>query len=124
MDTAALKARLMEEARRYDPAEKPASRLTPHRNALVLFRAKGLSYAGIAERFRQQGLNVAPSTVVLFCRQHIKGTEVLRERRRLEAGTAHSENTPGAAVVPFAMPPVKPAAAAGRRGPKIARDDF
>lgn len=122
MDSATLTVRLMEDARRYDSAERPASRLAPHRNAILLLRAKGLSYARIAARFRQQGLPVAPSTVVLFCSQHIKETEILRERRRLEA--ARAQPTAPAPVVPFSLAANQAAAAPGRRGPKIARDDF
>lgn len=123
METTALNARLMEEARRYDPKERPASKLTPHRNALILLRAKGMSYARIAARFRQQGLPVAPSTVVEFCTQHIKETEILRERRRLEADGSRPQPTAAAPVVPFSVPAAG-AVAPGRRGPRIARDDF
>lgn len=119
MEHAELNLRLMEEARRFEAQGYRPSKLAPHRNVIVLYRAKGLSYERIAAAFVKHGLKVAPPTVGLFCRQHIKETEVLRERRRLEVETRQVEAE--RPVVPFAAPVPR---SAGRRGPRIARDDF
>lgn len=119
METAELNARLMEEARRFDTQGYRPSKLVPHRNVILLYRAKGLSYERIAAAFVKHGLKVSPPTVGLFCRQHIKETEVLRERRRLEADARRAEEA--GPVVPF-VPAT--AHAPGKRGPRIARDDF
>lgn len=109
----------MEEARRFEARGYRPSKLAPHRNVIVLYRAKGLSYERIAAAFVKHGLKVSPPTVGLFCRQHIKETEVLRERRRLEVETRQiGAERP---LVPFSSPP---ASSARRRGPRIARDDF
>jgi hypothetical protein len=120
METAELNTRLMEEARCFEPQGYRPSRLTPHRNVILLYRAKGLSYERIAAAFVKHGLKISPPTVGLFCRQHIKETEVLRERRRLEVDVRQAEAA-GGPIVPFA-----PAAGvtSGKRGPRIARDDF
>lgn len=120
METAELNTRLMEEARSFEAQGYRSSKLTPHRNVILLYRAKGLSYERIAAAFVKHGLKVSPPTVGLFCRQHIKETEVLRERRRLEADARQVQAAAGDPIVPFAPA----AAAAGRRGPRIARDDF
>ncbi len=126
METAELNARVLDDARRYDPANHRQTLLAPHREALVLYRAKGMSYERIAAALRKQGLNVAPPTVGAFCRRQITEAEVLRERRRLEASLRRPAADFPAAVTPLAPPSAKssPAPAPGRRGPKIARDDF
>lgn len=121
MESAELNVRLMEEARRYEPEGYRPSKLTSHRNVILLYRAKGLSYERIAAAFLKHGLKVSPPTVGLFCRQHIKEPEILRERRRLEADARRAEAAPSGPVVPFVRPAI---ALPGRRGPKIARDDF
>lgn len=119
MDAATVTARLMEDAQSCSPSPRSTSRLMPHRSVVLLYRAKGLSFEKIALRFQQLGVRVAPSTVVLFCRQHIRETDVLRERRRLEAGLGPSEAEPAAPSAPSAA-----STTPGKRGPKIARDDF
>lgn len=126
MEIADLNACLMEDARRYDPAINRRTLLAPHREVLLLYRAKGLSYERISAALHKQGLKVAPPTVGAFCRQHITEAEILRERRRLEAGSRRANAAPPSPVVPFAASSAKShaAPAPGRRGPKIARDDF
>jgi hypothetical protein len=119
METAVINDRMMADAQNCAPAPRSASRLMPFRSVVLLYRAKGLSYEKIALRFQQQGVKVAPSTVVLFCNQHVRETDVLRERRRMEAGLPPSETDE---VRPPASKPVT--AVPGKRGPKIARDDF
>lgn len=126
MEIAELNARLMDDARRYDPTGHRPTLLGPHREALLLYRAKGMSYERIAAALRKQGLNVAPPTVGAFCRRRITEAEVLREKRRLEANLRRPAVDSPVAVVPLAPASAKssPAPAPGRRGPKIARDDF
>lgn len=126
MEIAELNARLMNDARRCDPTIHRRTLLGPHREALVLYRAKGMSYERIAAALRKQGLNVAPPTVGAFCRRQITEAEVLRERRRLEVSLRRPAAEPSTAVAPHAPPTAKssPNTAPGRRGPKIARDDF
>ncbi len=123
MEIAELNLRLMEDACRYDPAARPRTRLEPHRAVILMYRAKEMSYERIAAALAKHGLKVAPPTVGAFCRRHIPETDVLRERRRLEADARRLSATAPAPVVPFTASD-KAATTPGRRGPKIARDDF
>jgi hypothetical protein len=124
MDEAYLHACLMEEARRYDPAENTRSRLAPFRDVLMVCRAKSISYEQIAATLTRHGLRTSPAGVGAFCRRTFAKAEILREQRRLQTETpkgpaATAPSFPGLSAV--AKPGPVPS---GRRGPKIARDDY
>lgn len=122
MDAGELNSRFMADARRCGKAEPKRSKLWPHREAVIVYRAKGLSYERIAAAFSSQGLAISGPTVGQFCRTRLTTAEVLRERRQLEAEERRADLSP-----PLSPPrSVSPASfpMPGRRGPKIARDDF
>ena len=120
MEMPELNARLMEDARRYDPAVHMRTLLGPHRDAVLMYRVKFMSYEQIAATLLRHGLKVSSAAVGVFCRQNFTKAEILRERRRLEA-EARRAALPAAGAAspkPVAAPPP------GKRGPKIARDDI
>ena len=125
MDTTELHTRLMDDARRYDPSAHNRSLLAPYRDVLLLWRAKFMSYEQIAAALTTHGLKTSPTAVGVFCRGTLTKAEILKERLRLDstpakgpAATAPSSG--GLFAVAKPAPPVTP----GRRGPKIARDDY
>jgi hypothetical protein len=126
MDHADLHARLMDEAKRYDPAEHPRGRLAPFREALLIWRAKAASYEQIAAALTKHGVEISPAGVGAFCRRTLSQTEILREQTRLRTEkpnrpAATAPSFPGlSAVAPPAPAPLPP----GRRGPRIARDNY
>ena len=85
-----------------------------------------MSYEQIAATLTRHGLKTSPAGVGAFCRRTLSKAEILRERRRLQTGTpngpaATAPSFPGlSAVAPPAPAPLPP----GRRGPKIARDNY
>ena len=109
METAELHSRMMDDARRYDPATRQRDRLAPYRDVLLTHRANGISYEDIAATLTRLGLKVSHSGVGIFCRKHFSKAEILRRQRELEFERTKS---------------LPPAAPAGKRGPKIARDDY
>ena len=119
-----LHARLMEDARNYDPAAHHRSLLTPYRDVLLLWRAKFMSYEQIAATLNAHGIRVSPAGVGVYCRGHFTKPEI--ERARREAREASRATAPGrvaAAAAPAAsLRPVE--SASSRRGPKIARDNY
>jgi hypothetical protein len=126
METATLHDRLLDDARRYDPAEHTRSLLAPYRDVLLLWRAKFMSYEQIAATLTRHGFKVSPAGVGVYCRRSFTKNEILWERKRFEDGAAHR---PAARLPGFALPPTdtKPApapAVSGKRGPKIARDNY
>lgn len=123
MDISDLNERLLEDARRCEPASQRQSRLAPHRAALVLYRAKHMSYERIAGALLRHGLRVAAPTIGTYCRRNIAQAEILRERRRFETESRHvAGDRPGGTPPRVATKPMS--SATGRRGPRIARDDF
>ena len=126
MPSSDLHAGLMEEARRYDPTENTRSRLAPFRGVRLAFRAKSMSYEQIAATLTRHGLRTSPAGVGAFCRRSIARAEIMRERRRLQKVTpkgpaATAPSFPGLSAVAQPGPvPVPP----GRRGPRIARNDY
>jgi hypothetical protein len=126
MDEAYLHSCLLEEARRYDPAENNRSRLALFRDVLLTYRAKAVSYEQIAATLTRSGLRTSPAAVGAFCRRSFTKIEILRERRRLQKGTpdrpaATAPSSPGLSA---AASPVSPPLPSGRWGPKIARDNY
>ena len=126
MPSSDLHARLMEEARRYDPAEHSRSRLAPFRDVLLVWRAKSMSYELIAATLTRHGLKTSPAGVGAFCRRTLSQAEILREQTRLRTEkptwpAATAPSLPGLSALATPAPaPLPP----GRRGPKIARDNY
>ncbi|MEN9402038.1 MAG: hypothetical protein RL091_741 [Verrucomicrobiota bacterium] len=111
MSESELHARILGDAHAYDPASRPPSRLTPHRDALLVYRAKGLSYEEIAEALTRLGLKIRPTIVGTFCRRNFRKTDIQRKRFELESATT----APRSPTVPAATP-LMPSSIAGRRG--------
>ena len=116
--------RLLADARRYDPAAHTRSLLVPYRDVLLLWRAKFMSYEQISATLTRHGFKVSPTSVGVFCRGALTKAEIMRERNKLAPGpgqgpfaAAPSSAGLSAAAKPAAVPP-------GRRGPRIARDDY
>jgi hypothetical protein len=126
MPSSDLHARLMDDARRYDPAEHSRSRLAPFRDVLLVWRAKSMSYEQIAAALTRHGLKTSPAGVGAFCRRTLSKAEILWEQNRnrpetLDKPGATAPSFPGLSAVAWPAPaPVPP----GRRGPRIARDDY
>lgn len=125
MDSADLHARLLEEARRYDPTRHGRGRLGPYRDVLLVWRAKSVSYEKIAAFLSKEGVTVSPAGVGAYCRRTFSMAEILREQARIRTG---SPNVPAATALSFGLSAVASPVLAplphGRRGPKIARDDY
>jgi len=127
MDTPDLHSRLMDDARRYDPADHTRGLLGPYRDVILLQRAKFMSYEQISATFARHGLKVSPAAVGVFCRRSFTKSEIDRVRQG---------HTPGQPAVRPEAAPVKVAPALGasapgpattgngKRGPKIARDNY
>ena len=120
-----LYARLLDDARSYDPAAHNRSLLTPYRDVLFLWRVKFMSYEQISASLTKHGIKVSPAGVGVFCRRTFTKPEILKERLRLDSTPAKGP----AATAPssgglFAVAKPAPPGTPGRRGPKIARDDY
>ena len=57
-ETTELHARLMQDARNYDPAAHQRGLLAPYRDVLLVWRAKFMSYEQIAATLRSHGIRV------------------------------------------------------------------
>lgn len=112
-----LHDRLLEDARRYDPARHTRSLLAPYRDVLLLQRAKFMSYEQIAATLARHGLSISPAAVGCFCRQQFT-------RREIEAARRSMNSSKPAAATPAPPPAISPPSEPGKRGPKIARKDF
>lgn len=121
MENSPLHARLMEDARRYNPAEHTRSLLVPYRDVVLLWRVKFMSYEQIAATLTRHGIKVSPAAVGVFCRRTYTKAEIVRERQRLEAGDGKK---PAIGNSPAKPTPELIPANPGKRGPKIARDDY
>ncbi len=127
MDAPDLHSRLMDDARRYDPAAHTRGLLGPFRDVILLQRAKFMSYEQISATFARHGLKVSPAAVGVFCRRHYTKAEIERARQS-------QASSPALGRVPAAPAKVTPALGAsapgpvatgnGKRGPKIARDNY
>lgn len=124
-ETTELHARLMEDARNYDPAAHHRGLLAPYCDVLLLWRAKFMSYEQIAATLNSHGIRVSPAGVGVYCRGHFTKAEI--ERARRETRDANRSTAPGRVAAAAAAPvaSLRPAESApNRRGPKIARDNF
>lgn len=122
-----LHARLLEDARKYDPAAHHRSLLAPFKDVILVFRAKFMSYEQISATFSLHGLKVSPAAVGVFCRRTFSKAEIMRVRQGLPMTKAPSRALPSPATVAPALGASAAGAAASaptRRGPKIARDNY
>lgn len=116
-ETAELHARLLADARSYDPDAHHRGLLAPYRDVLLLWRAKFMSYEQIAATLTKHGIKVSPAGVGVFCRRSFSKAELDRVRQdQLKA--------PAPAQAQRPVTSRGSESAAGRRGPKIARDDY
>lgn len=114
--TTELHARLMADARTYDPTAHHRGLLAPYRDVLLLWRAKFMSYEQIAAALTRHGISVSPAGVGAFCRRTFTKVELDRARQE------HLNGTAPAPTLTKAGSHQEPGT--GRRGPKIARDDY
>lgn len=132
--TAELHARLLQNARNYDPTAHNRGLLAPYRDVLLLWRAKYMSYEQIAATLTSHGIRVSPAGVGVFCRNHFTKEEINRARGEVR-DTAGAGNPVRVSTLPspLPVPPAAPPSTAvpgsavpllGRRGPKIARDNY
>lgn len=130
-DPGELHARLLDDARRYDPNAHARSLLLPYRDVILLQRAKYMSYDQIAATFVRHGVKVSAPGIGAFCRRNFSQAEILRLRRSLpRAPSPTLPNLPGLNLTAATAAPAwgasaaQPAERTGKRGPKIARDDY
>ncbi|MBL9219069.1 MAG: hypothetical protein JNG82_11310 [Opitutaceae bacterium] len=109
MDAVEQRERILEDAHRAVPAGRQV-RLAPHREAVLIYRARGFSYEQIAAALNRLGLQASPTNVGLFCRRHFRKADIQRKRLELETAASVS-GTP----VPAPTPRV-PSFISGRRG--------
>jgi hypothetical protein len=126
MPSSDLHARLLDDARSYNPSAHHRSLLDPFRDVILLQRAKFMSYDQIAAVFTRNGLKVSGPGVAGYCRRTFTKAEILRVREELipesPAGPATTApSLPGLSAVATPAPIPLPS---GRRGPKIARDNY
>ncbi len=123
-ETNELHARLMEDARNYDPAAHHRGLLGPYRDVLLVWRAKFMSYEQIAATLSVHGIKVSPAGVGVYCRSQFTKAEIERVRREHRAAARATTPSPVSNSLPPAitLPPAD--LGAGRRGPKIARDNY
>jgi hypothetical protein len=127
MDAPDLHSRLMDDARRYDPAAHTRGLLGPFRDVILLQRAKFMSYEQISATFARHGLKVSPAAVGVFCRRHYTKAEIERARQGQASSPALGRVPAAPAKVAPALGASAPGPAAtgnGKRGPKIARDNY
>jgi hypothetical protein len=123
-ETTELHARLMEDARNYDPAAHHRGLLAPYRDVLLLWRAKFMSYEQIAATLNSHGIRVSPAGVGVFCRGHYTKAEIVRARHESHGVERPADPGRGSAAFSPAAGFKSVATAASRRGPKIARDNY
>lgn len=122
-----LARRLIADAEHYDAAAHARSLLAPYRAALLLQRAKFMSYEQISATLARHGINVSPTAIGVFCRRNFTKAEIERVRREraIRPSPTPQQELPG--ITTASQPPPPPSAPqppSGQRGPKIARDDF
>jgi hypothetical protein len=118
-DVTELHARLLADARRYDPTAHHRGLLAPYRDVLLVWRAKFMSYEQIAAALGQHGIRVSPAGVGVFCRRTFSKAELNRARQEHLGPRARPE---AATSAPAPARPVE--SSPSRRGPKVARDDY
>jgi len=130
MDFTELHDRLMTDAQQYDAGSHARGILTPFRDIILLQRAKFMSYELIAITLARHGLKISAPAVGVFCRRNFTKAEIERTRQTLRAGLKEAGRGPSSmAPAPVAPPlggsaPGPSPSSNGRRGPRIARDNY
>lgn len=122
MGNTELHDRLLDETRRYDPALHTRSLLAPFGDVILLQRAKWMSYEQIAATLTRHGLRISPAAVGCFCRRNFTKAQIARLRQQFGSRPAKPAHAADVKTAPFQASSVS--RESGRRGPKIARDDF
>ncbi|EIP99254.1 hypothetical protein OpiT1DRAFT_03767 [Opitutaceae bacterium TAV1] len=100
--------RIFAAASRLSPVPPGLGKLHPVHDAIVMLRARHVSYEKIALFLKKKGVAVSASTIGYFVRTHCSRAEIARARRSI--------GQTGDAVMPrFPLSPVEP---------KIARDEI
>ncbi len=122
-------AELKEFANSYQHSANQQSTLEPHKEAILLLRAKYASYEIITEELTKRGIKISVASVRKFCRRH--NAAMRRLRHDIEAGTQAGAVAKPSPTAPDAAPslplePARPPLAPeiGKRGPRIARDQL
>jgi hypothetical protein len=123
-ETTELHARLMEDARNYDPTAHHRGLLAPYRDVLLVWRAKYMSYEQIAGTLNAHGIRVSPAGVGVFCRGQFTKSEIERVRRDALIPSRPVAPARISSTVPPSVLPSSAELTPGRRGPKIARDNY
>jgi hypothetical protein len=123
-ETNELHTRLMEDARNYDPAAHHRGLLGPYRDVLLVWRAKFMSYERIAATLDANGIRVSPAGVGVYCRGQFTKAEIERVRRENRSTTRPVAPARASNPVPLVVMPPLAEPTSGRRGPKIARDNY
>jgi hypothetical protein len=111
-----LHAKLLEEARNYDPSEHSRMLLAPLRDVVLIWRAKYMSYEQISAALERNGIRVSAGSVGVYCRRTYTRAEIQRERVRLQVGSRSSLPAAGRAGVVEGN--------TERKGPRVARDEY
>jgi hypothetical protein len=85
-----------------------------------------MCYEKIAATLTKHGLKISPAGVGVFCRRTLSKAEILREQVRIwmEAPSRPAATAPRFPGLSAVAPPVPVPLPPGRRGPRIARDDY
>jgi hypothetical protein len=123
METAQIRAKLLEDTERYAPSAPGRCPLSPYRDIILMQRAKFMSYEQIAAMFVLRGLPTSETAVGRFCRSNITRAQLARARAELRLAKRTPAATTGPAGLPASSPQPK-LPGFDQVGPKIARDDF
>lgn len=130
MESNELQLRLMHDAMNYDSGRHTHALLSPYRDVLLVQRAKYMSYEQIAATLTRSGIKISTTSVGVYCRHTFTKADIERTRQALK----HQAKQMGSAMPPVAPAPVAPPLGGsapgpspsnnGRRGPRIARDNY
>jgi len=130
MESNELQLRLMNDAMNYDASRHTQALLSPYRDVLLVQRAKYMSYEQIAATLTRFGIKTSTTSVGVFCRHTFTKADIERTRQALK----HQNKQPAIAMPPVGPPPGAPTSGVsapgpssgsnGRRGPRIARDNY
>jgi len=96
--------------------------LEPHKEAILLLRAKYASYEKIAELLNERGIKVSVATVRKFCRKYQEEAQRLRAEIAEDSGLEDKPTPQPIAPANNNRPPLT--SEPGKRGPRTARDQL
>lgn len=130
MESNELKLRLMHDAMNYDAGRHTQALLSPYRDVLLVQRARYMSYEQIAATLTRYGIKISTTSVGVFCRHAFTKADIERTRQALrhqnkQTGVALPSPGPASGAPTFGVSAPGPSGGdKGRRGPKIARDNY